>query len=236
MDFRTLLARSSQFRALIAAHRPMIGDNAELYWSQRVPRIEWNVCSERGCEELVPHGFRCVRHQREGGRLPPWRWVNNELYKLVATRFDHGGEGRGQTYAPYARWLVEQKEGRFPAGYDVVGWGMNPFFLEAGVLFSMSHIARDLVRRGKLSVELALQYDAATRDLFTPCGGRPRSVALIGLTDICRATGLRPGSVRSALSRGEFEMEDAESVLSYVVHRARTPRQATEGEKDVAAL
>jgi len=212
--FRTLFIRIGVFKS--AADVDL--GKAEVFWHDRWPRVQWDLCGHEGCSALVMKGHRCRRHDPESP-LPLWQWDRGTLYALRSSKeyLEKGVNVHERRYTAYPQHVAKGMFGEIPAGYTIQYLDGNPFNLRRANLVIISKVMAIAMREGEVNISTAIQLDDVMEDkLRDLCGfKRPKSAWVYTVDAIAEAAGIKAARVRQEISRGSVDPSSLDSVINF---------------------
>ena len=225
-SFQTLWDDSQAFRQLFLLNKVFLSSRhydmgkAEHLWYERWPRVDWNLCAERGCRRLAPDNGKCGHHTVD--QMPVWAWAKGILYRFMRTHVRDDGklisaQSDNKDYKKYAVHQVEKAIGRIPDRFTFCCIDGNPFNLRTENMAIISKIAKAAILAGELTYERAVMMDEDLSNFFKKIGsrGRPRALWIYSFEHISQAAGVKQARVRQAVSRGKLDPYSLASVVDF---------------------
>lgn len=219
-NFKQLWESSRMFRQLFLHNGTFKSVNnidlgkAEVFWWNREPDVDWDLCGIDGCKLLVEKGTPCKNHC-EPGYMATWKWHQGVLYKYMSTRI---ASACGRDYRAVHLDRAEREFGNIPDGYRVFYLDVNPFNLRRENLILLSKVSMAAVRADALSVVDAIRMDEILSGyLSNKIGkGRPCSQWGYNIRSIAMAARVSKARVRQEISRKNIDPSSLRSIAQFV--------------------
>lgn len=219
-NFQYLWKNSRMFRQIFLHNGTFKSVNnidlgkAEVFWRNRDPDVDWDLCGIGGCKLLVEKGTPCKNHCKPG-YMAAWKWHQGILYRYARTRV---ASVRGREYRAVHTDLAERVFGEIPDGYRVFYFDRNPFNLRSNNLILLSKVAIAAVQAGALSAIDAVGMDEVlSRYLVGKIGkGRPCLQWGYNVRSISMAAQIGDARVRQEISRKNLDPGNLRSIARFV--------------------